>query len=1051
MAGNGSSLTHGLKRALPSDDMGSSKRPRPAAANKSGREPGDETGRDKGIEKGWAAQAADLAGAVTNRPSQASAVEMRRYRARFDADRAAQLLSEDSARQLSEALMRPDVMASWDATRVKLGRAALRELGLVDHSLRSQDWYLRQDLPHLIRRNKPWTIASGSRVHVFKIVRSFVASSEVSGEESEQYVPLTPHETRLASTPYDSLILVDVAHWVYAHPRGFVHNAGPNTGGGAARFSLPADWASWPLESSEMYLRQPYHKIGTLTMSWADRRSTGTLRPEAFAYEDPTDHGGIYMSANSAVVMPQHETLMHNMLFAFPAGSYAAGNDGCETPDTNEPFELRQDKAVASARMRLGKSHRMEIRAIHASRRQRSTSTIVIRMSKYKRNDRDRLGGQHITVHMQFLAVSLPPTVVFRALGFDWDQSVALMRQVAGEHWYGRAFEPFLRKMRARHPDEVKTPLDAAMYIAEKADKKDWTPERKLAYAQGFLQTEFMPQIGLSLAYNRDKALYLAHVLVQLFMLACGYAFYHSKDAYAHQRYDGNGTMWSSLQRQVSYKVHSSADRALRTAINAQTPINFRAVFAEQKTSDQIAGCVAKGLWSVNRFLTGSSRTGATLALKTTNWLTYASSVRRANTANKAHRRSISARQVDETQYGRLCAVETPEGEQCGIARFKACGSTLSVASSGKALLGLLRHAIQPDVWRRASDPIDASDPADVARTVLMDVDGYLVWRVSEAGAIAILATLRRFRRTGLLSPHVGCNMDGRTLQVRTCPGRNVRLLIVLQGWLSWLHADAKATTGEWLWGLSLSDGLRRGVLEYVDAMEERALGVCSSFDAFLKETCAGERFSHMDVDPSWMLGVTAGALPHSDHNQSPRSVLGSAMSKQTFSAVLNPFRLQATQHILEYPHRPICRTRIYEDFQNEQMCTGQMVQFVVAATDHTMEDSWEMSQAGLDYGLHRCALIGAMSRPTSPCLARAASNGSKNPTGPASACKMPTMAASDRTAYPPSARGSNPKKSSSDAPIETPKMSTPLPMPAPGQTTVLVPAVLAVVVAELG
>src|SRR5688572_28257014 len=115
------------------------------------------------------------------------------------------------------------------------------------------------------------------------------------------------------------------------------------------------------------------------------------------------------------------------------------------------------------------------------------------------------------------------------------------------------------------------------------------------------------------------------------------------------------------------YKIHSGADRILRGVLASQLPLSFRQIFGEQKVSDQIACCLSKGTWSVNRYMTGSSRTGATLALKTTNYFTYISSVRRSNTANKAHRRSVNARQVDDQQYGRLCAIETPEGEMCGI------------------------------------------------------------------------------------------------------------------------------------------------------------------------------------------------------------------------------------------------------------------------------------------------------------------------------------------------------------------------------------------------
>jgi DNA-directed RNA polymerase II subunit RPB2 len=946
---------------------------------------------------------ASLAKEVQERPSPASSVELLKYRARFDADRDTQLLDGDNARLLADCLMNPQVMRNWDQWRVYVGRSALRCQGLVDHHTASYNYWIHRELVRLIRGMKTWKIASPPhRVHVFKIVKAYVCSPTVLLDDNEeQYSNLSPHQARLSNTAYEGQILVDVAQFVFAQPK---NNSGGGGGGGGAtsssnaddaagggagsgrnarltgsgRFALPAGWESWPLESKELHLRKPLHRFGCLTMSMLDKRSTGLLRPEFFCYEDFMDEGGYFNCQNSSVTLPLCETLAHNQIFTFPAGgaSFTSSNDGCETPDEKEPFAARQAKAVIGARLHMNKCHKMEIRCIHPTRRQRSTSTIVVRMSKYKRTD--KFGGQQITVQMQFLSVSLPPTVLFMALGFSIDQGIQMMKDIAKQHWYGEAFDPLIRKMRARHPTDVRTQHDACLYIADRAEKENCSEERKVQYASSFLQNEFMPQIGLSLNYNGDKANFLAYVLVKLLLRSCGYGFYDSKDSYWSQRYDTNGTMWASLQRQVMYKIHSGADRILRGVLASQLPLSFRQIFGEQKVSDQIACCLSKGTWSVNRYMTGSSRTGATLALKSTTYLSYISSVRRSNTANKAHRRSVNARQVDDQQYGRLCAIETPEGEMCGIARFQACGSTLSVSSSGKVLLGLLINSIPRHLWTTATprvapikDMIVGGTPTIPPNLLVsgmlvpvcgmdywMDLDGKLEWRCSLEGALTILKTIRKFRRTGILGPHVSVYMDRNVVTVRTLPGRNVRLLIVLEAWMKWMASKRQGPGSKVQeWFLPLPEALRMGILEYVDASEERSLSICFSFDDFLRRTCSGERFSHMEVDPSWMLGVTAGTLPLSDYNQSPRSVLGSAMGKQTFSGVVNPFRLVMTGHILDYADRAMAQTRIYDDFQLRGLCTGQMVDFVIYASDHTIEDSWEMNRAALDRGMHRTSL----------------------------------------------------------------------------------------------
>ena len=651
----------------------------------------------------------------------------------------------------------------------------------------------------------------------------------------------------------------------------------------------------------------------------------------------------------------------------------------------------------------------MEIRCCHPSRIHRSTSTIRLIMSKYKRNNKLNLGGQNITIRMQFLNTPLSPTVIFMALGYPIQDMISMIKDVAGPHWYGEAFEPFISKMKARHPPEVVDKEKAQTYIM-KSSKDNVSPERKLTQAQAFLQNDLFPQIGLSTAYHLDKAYYLAFIIWKLLMKAVGFSFYDSKDYYANQRYDTNGTLWASLERQLINKIFALTDKSLRNSLKNQIPLNFKTIFLENKLSDMVASCLAKGTWQISK-QASSSRTAVSLNLKTTNYWTYASSIRRANTPNKAHRRSMNAKQIDEAQYGRLCAVETPEGEMCGIARFLAMGASVSTPSSNKVLLYLLRKCIPQSKWSWLSLVHDQIRPAKNVGTGLVgtglvgsglvgsmeyfvDLDGRFIWKTSDPKYI--VQTIRSWRRKGLISPYVNCEIEDRFVKIRTTSGRNVRLLIVLSEWCkyfsnkpkvvySFISGESKAletAADKTCMKLSLQEALHLGILEYIDAMEERSLSIAFSFDDLIERSelgsqlnqgafnamgvgkriniseSIGEQFSHMEVEPSWLQGVTTGSLPYPDHNQGPRSVLASAMKKQTFSGIVNPFRLNTTQHILEYPMRSIAENRIVKDLQLEDYCTGQMIEFVVVATDHTMEDSWDINQQAVDRGFQRTSLV---------------------------------------------------------------------------------------------
>jgi hypothetical protein len=83
--------------------------------------------------------------------------------------------------------------------------------------------------------------------------------------------------------------------------------------------------------------------------------------------------------------------------------------------------------------------------------------------------------------------------------------------------------------------------------------------EEKIKFVHKFLQTEWLPQIGLSFAAHSHKAFYFAYILVELFKRACGFARPDSKDQYVNQRYDTNGLLLASWVRKTSAKLCSFA------------------------------------------------------------------------------------------------------------------------------------------------------------------------------------------------------------------------------------------------------------------------------------------------------------------------------------------------------------------------------------------------------------------------------------------------------------------------------------------------------------
>ncbi len=75
----------------------------------------------------------------------------------------------------------------------------------------------------------------------------------------------------------------------------------------------------------------------------------------------------------------------------------------------------------------------------------------------------------------------------------------------------------------------------------------------------------------------------------------------------------------------------------------------------------------------------------------------------------------------------------------CGIARFKAIGSTVSSTSSTKAVLALLIDMVPKETWTWAARPPRENE---IPMKYILDVDGRIAWRCSDPLAIFEHCTL---------------------------------------------------------------------------------------------------------------------------------------------------------------------------------------------------------------------------------------------------------------------------------------------------------------------
>jgi len=228
-------------------------------------------------------------------------------------------------------------------------------------------------------------------------------------------------------------------------------------------------------------------------------------------------------------------------------------------------------------------------------------------------------------------------------------------------------------------------------------------------------------------------------------------------------------------------------------------------------------------------------------------------------------------------------------------------------------------------------------------------VDGALIGLIDNPKAF--VGQIRNMRRQGALSTEVNISHKefNNDVVIHTDRGRARRPLIVLQNGKPLISPDdiGKLSRKETDFG----SFVRKGMIELIDAEEEEDL-----FIAMNPEDITPEH-THLEIDPSLILGIGAAHVPFPEHNASPRVTMGAGMVKQAlgFGTANMKLRPDTRGHLLHYTQRPIVHTQTSDLIGSDDRPGGQ--NFVVAILSFegfNIEDALVFNKASIDRGLGR-------------------------------------------------------------------------------------------------
>ncbi|OAG32298.1 DNA-directed RNA polymerase III subunit RPC2 [Nematocida displodere] len=524
------------------------------------------------------------------------------------------------------------------------------------------------------------------------------------------------------------------------------------------------------------------------------------------------------------------------------------------------------------------------------------------------------------------LVEDIPLQVIMKGLGVSTDLEIELL--------VGRPLSATAKP---------RTTLEALAWIGEKIKTRAGGIEE----ARILLCDIILAHVPGSATDMRAKAEYLAvmaRMLLEQSEQRGGDSSQNDKDFVGNKRIELAGQMLSllfeDLLKRFNAEMKKSLDRVLCKRARAQEldALHFL-VMNRNIITTGLLRAISTGSWSLKRFR--MERAGITQVLSRLSRLSAIGMCSRVSSQFEKTRKVSGPRALHCSQWGIFCPADTPEGEACGLVKSLATLTEISSAEDEGPVLDVLSFLGIEDLSVMGVDALEMTK---------CWVNGVIVGVCRHPELTA--RSLRGMRRSGQVPNSIGIWV-AEDLFISTETGRLCRPLIIVEGGVPKLsRAEMDYLRDGYK---TVQDFFSDGLIECIDQNEAK-----NSLIAVWREEVTPET-THLELDPSAILGYVAGVIPYPHHNQSPRNTYQCAMGKQGvgITGVDLKRRMDGVNFFLATTQRPLAATRSMELIGYNDLPAGQNLTIaVMSMSGYDIEDAIVLNQGSVNRGVGRALLF---------------------------------------------------------------------------------------------
>lgn len=573
----------------------------------------------------------------------------------------------------------------------------------------------------------------------------------------------------------------------------------------------------------------------------------------------------------------------------------------------------------------------------------------------------------------------VPVSIVFRALGIESDLDI--LKIICGETYFdpkNSYHELIAAEMKASLSDGgyIYSQELALKYLASLTNKQ---PEKgKIKWKENILYIltrRLFPHTNHTkqskLLY---KAYYLGYMVKTLLLTRMGYLKPTDRDSLENREFKVSGELITEIFRDF-YKDYIQ-DVRLRLSKRFEYQKEFRdnfgtilthensfPIFNSKKFQEQINKSF-KGKWGKNP--DKDENLGVIQDLQRLSFLGSISHLRRSNFFLPESAKLVEPRRLHTSQWGFICPIETPDGGK--VSQLKHMSMLTQISSE------CTMSEFYPILHTLGVTPLAQAEISYKYHKFF--VNGHWDGMVQDPKECVTL--LRKLRQHGLLhySISITWKINLKEIHVLSSGGRLLRPLFIANKTTEKIIGN-NYKNFEWnsstnLYSIQTFDKIlakksknqiekilgekTQTLIEYVDARECDTLLI--ALDPKKQET---NYTTHFEINPKFILGLSALTLPFLEHNPSPRNLFAVGQSKQAVSVYTSNFqnRMDQTSSILQYPQKALVHTGVLEMVHQNKLSYGfNTIVAIGTFTGYNQEDSIIVNKTSVKRGMFQSTYV---------------------------------------------------------------------------------------------